>query len=36
MSVVSPTTPEPATMLMFGIGLFALPLLRRARKINSH
>lgn len=36
ISVVSPVTPEPATMLMFGIGLFALPLLRRARKIVTH
>ncbi|MDR3197827.1 MAG: PEP-CTERM sorting domain-containing protein [Planctomycetaceae bacterium] len=33
ISVVSPTTPEPATILMFGIGIIALPCLRRVRKI---
>ncbi|MDR2704509.1 MAG: PEP-CTERM sorting domain-containing protein [Planctomycetaceae bacterium] len=37
ISVVSPITPEPATILMFGIGMmFALPLMRRTRKIFSH
>ncbi|MDR0335882.1 MAG: PEP-CTERM sorting domain-containing protein, partial [Planctomycetaceae bacterium] len=36
ISVVSPTTPEPATMLMFGIGLLTLPVLLRRRKIVAH
>jgi hypothetical protein len=33
ISVVAPITPEPATILMFGIGMmFTLPLLQRTRK----
>jgi hypothetical protein len=37
ISVVSPMTPEPATILMFGIGMMlTLLLVRRTRKIVSH
>jgi hypothetical protein len=37
ISVVAPITPEPATILMFGIGMmFTLPLMRRTRKFFSH
>ncbi|MDR2116529.1 MAG: PEP-CTERM sorting domain-containing protein [Planctomycetaceae bacterium] len=34
ISVVSPITPEPATMLIFGIGIAALPWLRRRIRKN--
>jgi hypothetical protein len=36
ISVVSPVVPEPATLLIFGIGITMLPCLRRVRKIVSH
>jgi hypothetical protein len=35
ISVVSPITPEPATILMFGIGMLTLPLIRRTQKAIS-